>query len=798
MENEKWRFDIGEPVDTTGYKVKARLGRGAAAEAYLVVNDQGEDVVLKIPALHNLKDGTNNDPKSIANINAELKKEAKIMKALADIQAVPRLMDNKPLNNGLFYIVTEYVNPDEYQNLISLRQKSLEEKIYLFLIEEILKFFARIHEKGYEYCDVKPDHFCWNRNNPERSLLVIDYNLSVVQKPAVKGERLRWVVSDLRRLGQVLFTSLLMGQEAVAEIPTASRPIPFEGDKPSDLFLPTSFKNASSGSYPRLDWFLRRLHAGKYGSADDALEEFKRLEDMDFDPKNITQSDKVYVENQVTEWSNNLPDWDTVENCWGRLGEPYLPSLEALSAEDELAVRVYLWGLALASSKKSKVIMVKSLQENSEINQKDLQSSETLMQFEDWRKAISDPAARKKRAWDAVIASFADGYEKALPSLESYYEQDQASFSGWVTYIETSRSALQIWTYGIEQPYRSLHKQCFELKPKEEDTLLCRVTDLYKKHIHKRKEILFSVLSFEKVDQKKIDDQLKDLQNIERDIFECIGKLLSPVKSAPIWPNAENIKLATNKLIVLVTPKDNKLEDAKDGLSDKVDEFIRLMGLGLVDEDQTIENYKKLFVVSLTRNLQSNLELQQKPDNKLENIRGELVAAKKDLEAKERELRTTKGELDIAKSAFKAKEQELFTKEKDLGATKRVLDVKEEKLRTTEEELKNTKEALTKKQDLDNKAKDENQPLTNKNLEPYSEIERSPNTITQTDTQELQQLQTNYSLAIESLKISTDIIKAIFLKNSHSGDSIWHKIQSRLKTQAKKLRLIVMKNASRT
>ena len=598
--SQEWRFDKGKFISDTGCQVKEQLGRGASAEAYLVIRD-GEDVVLKISALHNLENGLNNTPEGIAGINAELKEEAKIMKSLAGIQVVPRLIDQGLLDGGLFYIVVEYVNSTEYKNLIRLRQERLQEEDIVPPIKQILKFFVEIHAAGYEYCDVKPDHFCWNPNNVERPLLVIDYNLSVRrQKHLGNGNRLPWVMSDLRRLGQMLFKFLLMGQEVAPELPGASRPIPFEGDKLYDFFLPTSFQDYTS-QYKRLDWFLRRLHAGKYSSASGALMEFELLTTGKADLETISQEDRKFVENKASTWNKSIPTQDEVANCWGRLGEPYLSSIETLTPQDELAVCVYLWGFALAYPKKPKRDeMIKSLQSNIGLRLKDLQLPEntTLGQFEEWRKAITDPVVKRQRAWKVAIESFSEGYDEALASLKLFFDQypfegQGLDFKAWETYIHRASFALQIWTSNIKRSYQDIDKQCFEffvdtLKPKEEDRFLCEIMDLYQKHGESRKRIYTAILSGEETEPESIE-----LFDLQEQIFSIIQKLLPSFATTSIWPEQGVITTSIIELANLVAEESDDLKDWETKFSQKGIDLLDLLGIRDRDDVHLYEEILK-------------------------------------------------------------------------------------------------------------------------------------------------------------------------------------------------------------
>lgn len=628
-DKDKWRFKVNESVENTGYKVKEQLGRGAIAEAYLVARGR-EDFVLKISALKNLAAGLDH---SIAGINTSLQGEAAIMRALASVQAVPKLYDGESsvLSDDLFYIVTEYVTP-EYQNLVNLCQQNPSEEDLFPLIEEILKFFVDLHVLGYEYCDVKPDHFYWNPQNPARPLLVIDYNLSRKrQKPSGDSVRLRWVLSDLRRLGQVLFRSLLMGQEIVPELPGASRPIPFEGDTLYDLFLPTSFRNDQSG-HPRLDWFLRRLHAGKYGTAQEALEEFQQLISGEFDLETMSQTDRDYVGNQVSYWSNTQPNWDEIENCWGRLGEVHLSSSDELKESDELAASVYLWGVAVAYHEKSKRIgqlLMDGLLRNAKINQRDLQTDEVLFLFDEWHTAIIDPGSKKKRAWENTLRSFTDGYEKALLAFEYYfnaYKQDGGNFNNWQAYIEQCKLSLEIWTYSDlrDQPYHTLDKQCFShLNPETEDEFLKQVVNLYKEHIAVREAICENLLSA-KLNRKDVENRLAELHDIQDKIFENIEKLLLPKKSISIWPDNRTIKSGIDKVIELLD-KDGSIKNWEERFSKEADEFLKLMDLA---SNEVILKHKDLFI-STRRATSLQKDLKEIKVKNEESLRSALTAQEK-------------------------------------------------------------------------------------------------------------------------------------------------------------------------
>ncbi len=566
----KWRFNENDELGATGYVVNKRLGRGAVAEAYLV-SRFGQEYVLKV--------SVNDGDKSLRN-------EASIMKELNEVNSVPRLYENQGGIDGFFYVVTEYVTP-EYHNLTELHTKELANEQLFYLIQDILKFFVDVHTRGYEYCDVKPDHFYWNPNNKERPLLVIDYNLSQKrQKPSHSSQRLDWVRSDLRRLGQVLFHSLLMGQEVVPDLPGGSHPIPFEGDSPYHKFLATSFQHDRSGNQ-KLDWYLRRLHGGKYGSGEEALDKFRKLISVEYNIEQITLKDHQYVAEQASNWIKMPPTWDEVENCWGRLGEPWLASVDELSAPNELAVWVYLWGLAIAYGEKSIGAKMQDVlvEAKVEITKKGIRANDEALWnlFQEWYKALNDPAKRMNRAWIQAIESFENGYEAALHALVAYYEnfgQSDKDLSAWDAYIQQCRLSLDIWTFTKikNHSYATLDKQCFShLAPKAEDILLVKIASLYKEHTALREEILEGMLSLDSTLDGNSDKLLR-LLGIQTEISVCVTTLLSPKKVISVWPVEEKIRFEIEKFVNAV--KDNSAaNDWHKKVTEAVNAFIDFMDI---------------------------------------------------------------------------------------------------------------------------------------------------------------------------------------------------------------------------
>lgn len=548
--------------------VNKRLGRGAVAEAYLVSRFE-QQYVLKV--------SVNEGDKSLRN-------EVSIMRELNEVNSVPRLYENQGDISGIFYVVTEYVTP-EYLNLTELHTQDLANKQLFQLIQDILKFFVDVHALGYEYSDVKPDHFYWNPNNKGRPLLVIDYNLSQKrQKPSRSNQRLDWVRSDLRRLGQVLFHSLLMGQEVVPDLPGGSHPIPFEGDSPYHKFLVTSFQHDQSGNQ-QLDWYLRRLHGGKYLTAEEALKEFRSLISNEFNIDKITLEDRQYVVDQVSNWIKTPPAWDDVENCWGRLGEPYFVSVDDLSASDELAVLVYLWGIATTYGEKSIGMKMQEVlvQAKAEITKKGIKATDEPLWnlFHEWYKAISDPVKRKNRAWAQTIKAFENGYEATLQALTAYYEnfgQSDQGLSDWEAYITQCQTSLDIWTFTKikKKSYAILEEQCFSyISPKVEDVLLVRTKTLYKEHIALREQIVENALL---LDLDSNDDKLMHLLGIQKEISRCVTILLSPKKVMSVWPDEETIRFEIEKFVNAV--RDNSaIDDWHKKVTEAVNAFLLFMDI---------------------------------------------------------------------------------------------------------------------------------------------------------------------------------------------------------------------------
>ena len=539
--NTAYRFKVGEQI-ASKYLVLEQFPKGAKAEGYRVRCD-GQEFALKIPIWQ----------------NQDLLHEQEILSGLADVPGAIRVYEERCgyLEDGKFYLVTEYVDMAVYTSLRDLKTQPSTEATMLAYLRSALQFYAALHRKGIEYYDAKPEHFL--RDHVKGSFYVIDYNLCVAHEPPnfENTERLRWVIADLRRLAKTLQYTILGKEALVDDLPGAAAPLAFPGEGAYAQFLPGRLEDSAGETYRGLEFLLHALHGGAYRNAEEAL---KALDGFGA-REGASADDQKKIANLVQQWNQGkkTPAWDQVEQVWGRMGEP---ELALGDYRDETAAYVYLWALALAylgASSKSQpagqyLLDILQSRQPLELPLKTHQPLEAIQPALAWLEVLR-PAEEtlRERQWKQVQAALEPGYSVALEKVKEFQQAfpDDTRPGEYQDYIKDRRSALKLFANPKELTYSNLDTLLLRLQP--DGDLPPRAEDIHLQALkerggeHRRLRRALRIMAILGLDEAATElwSQVKEL---EEQIAVCIENLLS-VKDL----KTEGFKAARNDV-------DNQLE----------------------------------------------------------------------------------------------------------------------------------------------------------------------------------------------------------------------------------------------
>ena len=240
-------------LETIGdYQVVKSLGSGRYADAFLV-RKSGES---RLKVLRRPKEGRRRERERFLH-------EATILKRLEqETDKIARLRFQGEFE-GLPYLVTEYLNPDEYERFHGMTY--LEEEKGLQILAQFAELLRVAHDLQIEVYDIKADHLFWDDERNE--LKVIDWNmakwwgeggeeLSAEDEKAMREA----FAQDLREFGKLMFSAFNGFNSGV---PERRLPIEIKGlTSPIDFH---ALRRFSDGTKAIIEW----LYGGGYDSAVD-------------------------------------------------------------------------------------------------------------------------------------------------------------------------------------------------------------------------------------------------------------------------------------------------------------------------------------------------------------------------------------------------------------------------------------------------------------------------------------------------------------------------------------------------
>lgn len=167
------------------FVVQARLGQGGFATAYKVFDSLAEVTrVLKLVLTDRI------------SVSQRLRQEYKTLSALPEHPYVVKVIWADHLADGTPYIVFEYVDGLDVDELVQERSLSLEDSIKL--AQQVAEGLAHLHAHGVYHQDIKPSNLLWT----DQGVRIIDFNVAASDqdKGQMPGGTGRYIPPDLERI----------------------------------------------------------------------------------------------------------------------------------------------------------------------------------------------------------------------------------------------------------------------------------------------------------------------------------------------------------------------------------------------------------------------------------------------------------------------------------------------------------------------------------------------------------------------------------------------------------------------
>ncbi|AKG20556.1 serine/threonine-protein kinase [Calothrix sp. 336/3] len=177
----------GEPLPlSTGvmigdrYRIMKQLGQGGFGRTYLAEDTQQSQKTCVLKEFAPLVEDTQNLDKA----KELFEREANVLKKLQHSQ-IPRFHSSLQVklgNKDFFFLVQDYIEGDNFLDLLEKRRFTEEEVIKL--LQQILPVLSYLHSRDVIHRDISPDNLIWRKSDDLPVL--IDFG-AVKQLPASKG-----------------------------------------------------------------------------------------------------------------------------------------------------------------------------------------------------------------------------------------------------------------------------------------------------------------------------------------------------------------------------------------------------------------------------------------------------------------------------------------------------------------------------------------------------------------------------------------------------------------------------------
>ncbi|MBR8840475.1 MAG: serine/threonine protein kinase [Stigonema ocellatum SAG 48.90 = DSM 106950] len=205
--SNRFCLQCGEPlplwagmVVENRYRIVRLLGQGGFGRTYLAedINESQQQCVLKefAPQVEHQRD--------LQKAKELFEREASVLKKLQHSQ-IPRFHASlvvKLANKDLFFLVQDYVEGDNYLQLVENRKSqgvSFSEEEVIKLLEQILPVLSYIHLQDVVHRDISPDNLIWRCT--DNLPVLIDFG-GVKQLPASKGFWFTQLAANCTLLGK--------------------------------------------------------------------------------------------------------------------------------------------------------------------------------------------------------------------------------------------------------------------------------------------------------------------------------------------------------------------------------------------------------------------------------------------------------------------------------------------------------------------------------------------------------------------------------------------------------------------
>ncbi|WP_341733847.1 bifunctional serine/threonine-protein kinase/ABC transporter substrate-binding protein [Microcoleus sp. EPA2] len=151
------------------YKIIAELGRGGSAITYRAFDRNNPENSLCV--VKEIRPHQSTDPRALERAKQLFEREATTLNILSQHPRIPAFIEHFQ-ENGLFYIVQEYIDGHSLQKEFIPNHRQTEEQV-TELLRDILEILKFVHENNVIHRDITPSNLI--RRNSDENIVLIDF-----------------------------------------------------------------------------------------------------------------------------------------------------------------------------------------------------------------------------------------------------------------------------------------------------------------------------------------------------------------------------------------------------------------------------------------------------------------------------------------------------------------------------------------------------------------------------------------------------------------------------------------------
>ncbi len=321
----EYQYKPGDLVSDKRYRIEKRINSGGCSEIYLAVDTKrfNKECVVKnfVPLFNLLKDKNTN---TFEDLIKRFKKEAEILIQI-NHPCIPKLLCFEE-NDSL--IIQDYINGQNLYELSTKTENKLNDSEIYEILDKILLILQEIHSKNIYHRDISPKNIM--REKETNIIFLIDFGFvkenrdnDVNNLNSMRGRYGTYespdnlIQDDLHDLGATC-CSLLSNDD----------PGTYEINSEENWFY--GWKRQVSGQGIKINEsllnFLQNLVTSKYVSAEEAYEEFKKIEN------NPEKYNDIKLK-KMQQKNSNIKQWKCVNTI--KIEDIYAPISMAITPDNQ-------------------------------------------------------------------------------------------------------------------------------------------------------------------------------------------------------------------------------------------------------------------------------------------------------------------------------------------------------------------------------------------------------------------------------------------------------------------------------